>query len=135
MIYKQSHFIENLGDDSLLINADPDFLVQLLDKIIHNAVEFSFDDKTISVRLTKKDSFAVLTIENTGPLLATDQQQDLFQSMVSIRPSSQQHDTHLGLGLYIAKMICDYHQGTLSIDNNSQLTGVIVTIRFPLLAL
>jgi len=135
MIYKQSNFIEDLGDDSLLINADPDFLVQLLDKIIHNAVDFSSDDKAISVRLTKKDSFAMLTIENTGPLLATDQQQDLFQSMVSIRPSSQQHDTHLGLGLYIAKMICDYHQGTLSIDNNPQLTGVIVTIRFPLLAL
>ena len=135
MIYKQSNFIEDLGDDSLLINADPDFLVQLLDKIIHNAVEFSSDDKAISVRLTKKGSFAVLTIENTGPLLATDQQQDLFQSMVSIRPSSQQHDTHLGLGLYIAKMICDYHQGTLSINNNPQLTGVIVTICFPLLTL
>ncbi|MEL0660624.1 ATP-binding protein [Psychromonas arctica] len=135
MIYKQSNFIEDLGEDSLLVNADPDFLVQLLDKIIHNAVEFSSDGKAISVSLTKKDSAAVLTIENTGPLLATDQQQDLFQSMVSIRPSSQQHDTHLGLGLYIAKMICDYHQATLSIDNNHQLTGVIVTIRFPLLAL
>ena len=135
MIYKQSNFIEDVGEDSLLVNADPDFLVQLLDKIVHNAVEFSSDGKAISVRLTKKDSSAVLTIENTGPLLATDQQQDLFQSMVSIRPSSQQHDTHLGLGLYIAKMICDYHQATLSIDNNHQLTGVIVTIRFPLLTL
>ena len=135
MIYKQSHFIEDLGEDRLLVNADPDFLVQLLDKIIHNAVEFSADDKIINVTLIKQDDTAVLTIENTGPLLAIDQQQDLFQSMVSIRPSSQQHDTHLGLGLYIAKMICDYHQATLSIDNNHQLTGVIVTIRFPLLTL
>jgi len=66
-------------------------------------------------------------------LLSTDNNQDLFQSMVSIRPASQQHDTHLGLGLYIAKMICEYHQASLTIENNSDLTGVTVTITLPLI--
>ena len=135
MIYKQSIFTSHLTEANLFISADPDFLVQLLDKIIHNAVEFSASKEAISVALIKQDNTAKLSIDNIGPLLATDNKSDLFQSMVSIRPASQQHDTHLGLGLYIAKMICDYHQAQLSITNNSHLTGVTVTITFPLLTL
>ena len=132
MIYPKSHFIGELNNDALVINADPDFIVQLLDKIMHNAVEFSDGNQPIKVTLREHNGTALLTIENTGPLLATNTQQDLFQSMISIRPSSQQHNTHLGLGLYIAKMICDYHAAHIAIANNTDLTGVLVTITFPL---
>ncbi|TEW51566.1 proteobacterial dedicated sortase system histidine kinase [Psychromonas algicola] len=136
MIYPQSSFNLQLADKTMKVNADPDFLVQLLDKIMHNAIEFSLHETPITVTLRKngKDNSAILSIENKGPLLSNNNNQDLFQSMVSIRPTSQQHDTHLGLGLYIAKMICDYHQAQLSIANNRDLTGVEVTITFPLLS-
>ena len=137
MIYPKFTFIPQLTEEAVMVNADPDFLVQLLDKIIHNAIEFSSDDAPIKITLRKhnKNNDATLNIENIGPLLSNDSNQDLFQSMVSIRPTSQQHDTHLGLGLYIAKMICDYHQAELSIANNRDLTGVEVSITFPLISL
>ena len=137
MIYPKFTFIPQLTEEAVMVNADPDFLVQLLDKIIHNAIEFTSDDAPIKITLRKhnKNNDAILNIENIGPLLSNDSNQDLFQSLVSIRPTSQQHDTHLGLGLYIAKMICDYHQAELSIANNRDLTGVEVSITFPLISL
>ena len=137
MIYPKFTFIPQLTEEAVMVNADPDFLVQLFDKIIHNAIEFTSDDAPIKITLRKhnKNNDAILNIENIGPLLSNDSNQDLFQSMVSIRPTSQQHDTHLGLGLYIAKMICDYHQAELSIANNRDLTGVEVSITFPLISL
>ena len=82
---------------------------------------------------TQQTDHISLSITNQGVLLSSDNNQDLFQSMVSVRPASQQHDTHLGLGLYIAKMICEHHQATLTIENNSDLTGVTVTITLPLI--
>ncbi|MEL0629924.1 proteobacterial dedicated sortase system histidine kinase [Psychromonas aquatilis] len=132
MIYPDSSFQGDLTSAPLLIDADPDFIVQLLDKIVHNAVEFSAEQQPVHLSLKQAKDAAILAIENTGPLLATSTEQDLFQSMISIRPASQQHDTHLGLGLYIAKMICDYHHANIAIQNNSDLTGVVVTITFPI---
>ncbi|MBB1272183.1 proteobacterial dedicated sortase system histidine kinase [Psychromonas sp. SR45-3] len=155
MVYPQSTFEKYLGEETAMINADPDFLVQMLDKIINNAVEFSISKQAIVINLVKLPSnlsyvgsktasnkalgspqqtdHISLSITNQGTLLSSDNNQDLFQSMVSVRPASQQHDTHLGLGLYIAKMICEYHQATLTIENNSDLTGVTVTITLPLM--
>jgi len=135
MIYPDYTFIEHYPESQTMINADPDFLVQLLDKIIHNATGFSTPSNPISlsVQVTNQGQKVALSIENKGPLLMASDKQDLFQSMVSIRPTSQQHDTHLGLGLYIAKMIAEYHQAELSIANNADLTGVAVSITFPLI--
>ena len=133
MIYPNTLFEINFIQQPLIVKVDPDFWVQMLDKIINNAVEFSDKNCPITLSLALQQNQAMLSIENIGPLLATEQNQDLFQSMISIRPSTQQHESHLGLGLYIAKMICDYHQAKLSIENNSHLTGVKVNITLPLI--
>jgi len=135
MIYPSNLWIKQIQNKSLLIQGDPDFLVQMLDKIIHNAIQFSSETDPIAVSLVASHDHntATLSIENQGLLLPLNHAQDLFQSMVSIRPDSQQHDTHLGLGLYIAKMIAEYHQAELVIANNRDLTGVIVTITFQLI--
>jgi len=135
MIYPTYIFKTQLPTSPMMVNADPDFLVQLLDKIIHNATGFSTQEDPIMItakRINQGQKVAV-SITNTGPLLMASEKQDLFHSMVSIRPTSQQHDTHLGLGLYIAKMIAEYHQAELNIANNMDLTGVVVTITFPLI--
>jgi len=144
MIYPNSLFNCEIENNELLVIADPDFLVQVFDKLINNAVEFSNEQQKITVKLykdnsresdrenTKENNTAKLSIENSGPLLNIKNSQDLFQSMISIRPVGQQHEAHLGLGLYIAKMICDYHDASLTINNNPDLNGVIVTITFAL---
>ena len=105
MIYPQSTFYQQLTEEAIMVNADPDFLVQLLDKIVHNAIEFSQNETPIKVTLHKnsKGNHAILSIQNLGPLLSNTDHQDLFQSMVSIRPTSQQHDTHLRLGFVHSK--------------------------------
>ena len=132
MIYSDSIFELTITEQPLVSEVDPDFIVQLLDKVIHNAISFCDEGEPITIKLNQAHDSALIVIENKGPLLKTDHKNDLFQSMVSIRPSTQQHDSHLGFGLYIAKMICDHHQGEIRIDNNPDLTAVLVTIKLPL---
>lgn len=134
MVYPHFIFTKQLCKTALIINADADFLVQLLDKLVHNAIEFSQPENAINISLVEQSQQAILRIENIGPLLKNDMLDDLFQAMVSVRPLSQQHDSHLGLGLFIAKMICDYHHAQISIHNNIHLTGVTVTITFDILS-
>jgi len=133
MTYSEHPFIfTDHTQTALSINADPDFMVQCLDKLINNALEFSDHKTPIKINLRSEQQFAVIEVENSGPLLPQDMSDELLNSMVSVRAQGNSEKTHLGLGLFIAKMICDYHQGTISIHNSQSSRGVVVRLRFPL---
>ena len=108
----------------------PELFAQMLDKIIANAVEFSEEDSAINVQMVNSDSGYVLTIANQGNLLPDNMQYQLLDSMVSVRKQQNTEQPHLGLGLYIAKIIAQYHQGNITIDNLKNKSGVVVTLVF-----
>ena len=133
MTYSNYSFLLLNADNSININADPDFIVQCLDKLINNAMEFNLDNSPITISLSSDAQNAMIEIENQGPLLPKDMSDELLNSMVSVRVKNTPDTTHLGLGLFIAKMICDFHQGTIKISNNKDNSGVNVTLCFPLI--
>lgn len=124
------------SDESIKLKGSPEHIAQLLDKVISNAVEFS-QDKHISVSLEKKQQTLFLHVSNNGIYLPEEMHERLFDSMVSIRDSY--HDNpedkrpHLGLGLYIARLICEFHKGAISAANHHNPKGVTVTVKLPLL--
>ena len=105
----------------------PELLIQMLDKLVDNAVEFSADDDTIKIGLSSDNSSLQLTISNPGPKLPEQMRSQLFDSMVSVRPGAG--EKHLGLGLYIAKLIAEGHGGRIEADNTD--TGVCFTVVLP----
>jgi len=137
MTYTDHTFIFNykntVNKDEININADPDFMVQCLDKLINNAIEFTINHYPIKITLNREESMAVICIENNGPLLPKNMSDELLNSMVSVREHNSPEKTHLGLGLFIAKMICDYHHADISINNNTDNSGVNVSLHFPLI--
>ena len=110
----------------------PEFIAQLLDKLINNAIEFSHAEKPISVSLKQNDSAAILTVGNYGPLLPAGLTEHIFDSMVSVRSQQMQQQPHLGLGLYIVRLVCDYHNASVTAKNNQQGDGVVFTVSLPL---
>ncbi len=106
----------------------PDLFVQMMDKIVGNAVDFSLLDKPVEVSLSG-NSTTVITITNYGSVLPEEMQGQLFNSMVSIR-EKQEDEPHLGLGLYIANHIAEFHGGVLSAENLVSEKGVRFSIYF-----
>jgi two-component system sensor histidine kinase ChvG len=109
----------------------PEHIAQLLDKVIANAVEFS-DDKKITVSVARNNQQVTLTIRNNGELLPEQMSEQLFDSMVSIRKKHNNEQPHLGLGLYIARLICQFHHGTIKAVNQQNQLGVALIITLPL---
>ncbi|QUJ70277.1 proteobacterial dedicated sortase system histidine kinase (plasmid) [Photobacterium sp. GJ3] len=119
-------------DSTLMMHGAPDFLAQLLDKLIANATEFSEPGNPIEVTLSQNQAHAQLSISNLGPLLPENMTNQLLHSMVSVRNQAHQTKPHLGLGLYIARLIVEYHHGQIQIDNRDDRQGVTVSITLPL---
>jgi len=104
----------------------------MLDKLIENAVDFSSVDKPISIELSTEKLQARISIFNEGPLLPPDLQGQIFDSMVSIRKKSGSK-SHLGLGLYVARQIVEFHGGNIRAENRiNEMSGVALVITLPL---
>jgi len=132
LTYPNQLFTLNICQSTLLMQGAPEFIAQLLDKLINNALEFSEANTAIEVSLKQSENKATLTVSNTGTLLPEGLTEHIFDSMVSVRSQQMQQQPHLGLGLYIVRLVCDYHKGTVTAHNNEQGNGVVFTVSLPL---
>ena len=134
--YAQRVWRFSTSDNTLPVYGSAELVAQLFDKVISNAVDFSQESDEIVISLEKKDKQVFLSVSNPGPLLPQGMKSQLTQSMVSVRKENEMqntaHSPHLGLGLYIANMIANFHKGQLLLNDKKDGTGVIVTITFPL---
>jgi len=103
------------GKPDSIIGA-PDTIVQALEKLIGNAIDFHKKGTAIVVELTREKSEYLLSVSNTGPSLPGE---DIFASMVSSRKASSDQP-HLGLGLYIVRLVADFHHGYAFARNASE---------------
>ena len=106
-------------------------IVQLLDKVKDNALDFAYPDTVILFQLdTDQADNAVITIKNEGDSIPRQQLDTLFKGMVSHR-SARTDTPHLGIGLYVAYQIAQFHQGQLRIANRRDKQGVEVVLVLP----
>lgn len=94
----------------------PDLLSQLLDKLVDNAVDFSATGALIDISLQREQDRYRLRIFNGGAKLPASMHAQLFDSLVSVRHGPSE-TPHLGLGLYIARLIAEFHGGAISARN------------------
>ena len=112
--------------EAVPVRGAPDLLAQMLDKLVENAVDFAPPGTPVRVRVQLKESKVVLRVENQGPSLPDAIRDSLFESMVSLRAERADGVPHLGLGLYIARLIAEFHGGTLRAENLPGGGGVAV---------
>jgi len=132
LAHRDRQFAFDAGAAPCPINGAPDLVAQLLDKLAANAVEFSKTDSTIRFELRRIASRVRLSVLNEGPPLPPDMRDRLFESMVSVRDRQSQAQAHLGLGLYIVRLIAGFHGGVAIASNLDDGSGVEVSVEFPL---
>lgn len=116
------------AERSIRIRGVPDLISQALDKLVGNAMDFHRPGSTITVDLEAHDNLVVIRICSEGPRLPEDV--DIFQSMVSGR-SGRQNEPHLGLGLYLVRLIVEYHAGTVAARSLSSPEGAEIILELP----
>ena len=117
---------------ALEVSGSPDLGAQMLDKLVENAVEFSPAGAAVRVRLQDQGRYALLAVQNRGPALPANMRARLFESMVSVREARGGAAPHLGLGLYVARLIAEFHGGAIEAADAPGADGVIVRVHLPL---
>ncbi|TDJ26055.1 MAG: hypothetical protein E2O59_10395 [Gammaproteobacteria bacterium] len=103
---------------------------QMLDKIIDNAIDFHRANSPIKVQLDTHREFLQITVANRGPVLPVKAEKSLFDSMVTHR--GPQNRLHFGLGLYVVRIIAEYHGGFVRAINLTDGSGVAIMVQLPM---
>jgi dedicated sortase system histidine kinase len=109
---------------ALTLHGAPDLIAQSLDKLIDNARSFAPTDGWIRLRLRALEHGAELSVENSGPPLPASMGERLFHSLVSVRERPGGESPHLGLGLFVVRLVAELHQGQARAENLPDGRGV-----------
>jgi dedicated sortase system histidine kinase len=127
-VYPERRFEFDCTAAATSVRGSPERLIQMLDKLVDNAADFSAEGDQITVGLALRHGGLVLSVHNPGPPLPERMRSQVFDSMVSVREDSS--DRHLGLGLYVAKLIAEGHGGRITAENADG--GVRFSVILPL---
>lgn len=108
----------------------PELVAQALDKLFDNARSFTPESGWIRIALETGVDGAVLRVANQGPELPQAMQGRLFDSLVSLREGASRSEApHLGLGLYVVRLVAERHRGSAAAHNLAGGGGVEFVLR------
>ena len=127
----QAHNLElRLNTEPCFVMADRDKICQILFNLLENAIQYT-PQGSIAITLTKKTSWAVLSVEDTGMGIAAKHLTHIFDRFYRVDQARRRHTGGTGIGLSIAKAITKAHSGELSVTSTEN-EGSCFTVRLPL---
>jgi signal transduction histidine kinase len=117
--------------DDIRFVCDNRLIRQALAKLVDNAIKFSFDGGTVELwGHVRSNGSIILSVKDLGPGLSQQKLRECLQPFVQENMSYSRPADGLGLGLPIAKAICEAHGGELAIQT-SPGTGLLAAIVLP----
>lgn len=107
------------------LSLNPQRLSRAVYNIVFNAVDVMPDGGAIRMRFRETDSALVMEIEDSGPGIAPEIVDSLFEPFATYGKSKG-----TGLGLFIARRVVEEHGGTISAGNGSR-GGAVFSIALP----
>jgi signal transduction histidine kinase len=119
-----------IATQPLRLRCAPELLAQALDKLVDNAISLTTDSDDVTIGLERVGEEVRLAVRNSGSRLPHEFQDRLFDSLVSVR-EKRGASPHLGLGLYIVRLVAEAHGGSVDAHNLPQGQGVEFTMHLP----
>lgn len=116
--------------EDVALTADRAKLRLILDNLVSNAVKFTPEEGTIHVRARKDDGHLVIDVADTGPGIAADERQRIFEAFYQgVTPQGGLvHGT--GIGLSVVQEFVQAHGGTIEVVDG-EFPGAHFRVRLP----
>jgi signal transduction histidine kinase len=107
-------FLVETPMESISGNWDGGRLQQVLGNLLDNAIKYSGEQTTITVRVWKTADIVHVSVHNQGVSIPSSDISQLFRPYARLQATSDRRGS--GLGLYIAKSIIEAHGGSLILE-------------------
>jgi signal transduction histidine kinase len=114
-----------LTEPALTVAQVSERIFRVLSNLLGNAVKFTPEGGTITLRATRRGDELMITVIDTGPGIAADHLPHVFERYWQARPASQ---AGAGLGLYIARGIVEAHGGRIWAESSAVGARLIFTL-------
>lgn len=112
------------------IKMDPELIKQVFSNLIENAIKYSPDETSISIKSMEKEGFVVIKITDQGPGIPAQELPNLFMKFYRSSNAKSSPIKGSGLGLYLAKYFTELHQGRIFVESNYG-QGTVFVVELP----
>jgi signal transduction histidine kinase len=102
---------------ALYVCADADRLEQIVTNLVSNAVKYSPDGGTVTLRLKEKTQKVEMSVQDTGMGMSPEQQSQLFQKFYRTPDAVARGINGTGLGLFLVRQLVEAQEGTVSVQS------------------
>lgn len=131
--FKTQQYVLDAPDQPVVVRGDDALLYEAVMNLVGNAIKYTPQAGTVTVRLYQTDHWVVFVVEDTGVGIPEDQQGRLFQPFFRARSPETEHIDGTGLGLHLVKNIVERHSGEM-IFRSTYGEGSTFGFRMPLFA-
>lgn len=117
-------------NDLLVMVTDPAKVRQILLNLLNNACKFT-DEGSVTMRIRKEGDDIVFRIDDTGPGIAPEHRQLIFEPFTQVDQSTTRIKGGAGLGLPVSRRLAHLLGGTLEVDSTAD-SGSAFTLRLPI---
>ncbi|WP_425278627.1 vancomycin resistance histidine kinase VanS [Defluviitalea saccharophila] len=116
--------------EGLTLWGDPDKLARVFNNILKNAIAYSYENSTIEISAKQEDNYIVISFTNQGNPIPQAKLDTIFEKFYRLDSARSTNTGGAGLGLAIAKEIVNAHEGTISVESNTENT--VFTVKLPI---
>jgi signal transduction histidine kinase len=113
------------------VTADADRLTEIVLNLLDNALRHTPEGGTITVTATAEAGLGRVSISDSGPGVATEDRERVFERFYRLDPSRAAATGGSGLGLAIVRALVEAHGGTIALDEGPH-GGARFTFTLPL---
>jgi len=99
------------------VDGDRRWLSEMIDNLLSNALKFTPEGGSVTVRVERAESAARLEVVDTGIGIPPEEQDQLFSKFFRTRAAVKRAVQGTGLGLSIVKAIVDAHGGEIALES------------------
>ncbi len=116
----------SIETDHSIVLADPVRLEEVFNNLLGNAVKFSPDGGTITVRVARNRRSLEISVIDQGPGIPPGEESKIFDKYYQVHAGDQVAErgfSEAGLGLYISRQLVQLHGGSIRAENVAGGTG------------
>lgn len=119
--------VTDVADQLPPVRADAEYLIDVLRRLIENAVRFTLPNGKIAIRAFEEESHVTIEVSDTGVGIPDERLETVFEAFVRGPRERGRPRDGAGLGLAISRLLIEAFGGTISISSTPDV-GTTVRI-------